>query len=244
MDPFAELPPGEPCSPSPGLVVARRGFLGTVAAALAAARLPGSRGGWQDRAQPARGFTVAEFVAEVEPVCRELVADTSRAGQDRYLLALASHAVRLCDVPFPPDANQVKPGHRIGSNHGPDPFTVLHWELEPGVRIQPHAHTYGNVVTLGMSGSALLQNFEMVGARDYDSTEPFVVQCVQEQVLRTGDVDVVNLERHYVHGFTAGPDGARGLDITTRILPRRKAPVLQLGDPIDANARTFHARWV
>lgn len=240
--PEGAFPPGEPVSPLPGLVVERRGFLGTVAAALAVAQVPGSSPTFRERGHPLRGFTVEEFVAAVRPLCRELLADASAAGQDRWLLALASHAVRLTEVPVP-ELRPAGPGHGIGSNHGPDPFTVLHWRLEPGAVIEPHAHTYGNVVTLGLAGAARVRNYEVVGPRDYDGDGEFLVQCTVEQVLRPGDVNLVSLERHYVHGFVAGPDGARGLDITTRIRPRRKTPLLELGEPASADARTFRARW-
>ena len=73
--------------------MARRGFFGTVAAACAAASLPGSRAIWRDRQDPG-DWTMARFVAEVTPVCKELLTDTSARGQDRYLLTLASFAVR------------------------------------------------------------------------------------------------------------------------------------------------------
>ena len=35
--------------------------------------------------------------------------------------------------------------------------------MEPGTIIRTHAHTYGNVVTLGLEGSLRVQNFEMYG---------------------------------------------------------------------------------
>lgn len=221
--------------------MARRGFFGTVAAACAAASLPGSRAIWRDRQDPG-DWTMARFVAEVTPVCKELLTDTSARGQDRYLLTLASFAVRLGAVPTP-DARQVGEGHRIGSHHGPEPFTVLHWLLEPGARIQPHAHTYGNVVTLGLAGMARVDNFEVVGERDYASTEPVVVQRTHQQLLRPGDVNLVSLERSYVHGFVAGPQGAAGLDITTRIAAKQPTPLLTLGEPLDREAMTFAAHW-
>ena len=242
MRDHADLPFGEACSPEPGLVIERRGFLATVAAAMAAVPLPGSSPAWRERVRRDDGFTVEEFVREVTPVCKELLADTSRTGQDRYLLALASHAVRLTDVPVP-ELRKLRDGYHLGSNHGPDPFTVLHWRLEPKAEITPHPHIYGNVVTLGLAGVARVRNYEVVGERDYDGTQPFQVQLSKEQFLRKGDVNLVSLERHYMHGFTAGSEGARGLDITTRIAPKRKSPVLVLGDVVDAGQRTFTATW-
>lgn len=242
MHDHADLPFAQPFSAAPGLVVERRGLLTTVAAACAAAMLPASSSRWRDRTAPGCGFTIEEFVREVAPVCKELLADTSATGQDRYLLTLAAFAVRLTDVPVP-DMRQVRAGYRLGDNHGPDPFTVLHWELQAKATIAPHAHTYGSVVTLGLAGSARICNYEVVGVVDFDTKGPIRVQRVCEQILRPGDVNLVSLERHYVHGFTAGSEGARGLDITTRLREKRKAPVLQLGDSIDAEAGVFAATW-
>lgn len=241
MDFPADLPWLEPHSPTPGLVIARRGFLGTAAAAFAAAGLPGAASTWRTRQGPA-DWTIEQFVREVTPIAKELVADTTARGQDRYLLTLAAFAVRLGAVPVP-DSREVGPGHRIGSNHGPDPFTVLHWQLTAGTEIKPHAHSYGNVVTLGLTGSALVSNYEVVGERDYDRKEPIEVVLEQEQVLRVGDINLVSLERHYVHGFVAGKEGASGLDITTRLLPRRPSPQLEVGAEADAGSRRFTAHW-
>lgn len=237
----ADLGFAEPVSPSPGLLLARRSFFGTVAAACAGASLPGAASTWRSRTGP-EDWTIEQFVEQVTPVCKELLADTSARGQDRYLLTLAAFAVRLGAVPVP-EARQVGPGHRIGSNHGPEPFTVLHWLLAGNAVIAPHAHTYGNVVTLGLTGEACIANYEQTGTRDYAQDGEIEVVRVQEQVLRPGDVNLVSLDRHYVHGFTAGPAGASGLDITTRIAPKRKTPTLEVGEAKDARAHTFRARW-
>lgn len=237
-----DLPFGESVALDAGVVVARRSFFGTVAAACAAASLPGASATWRTR-QGEHDWTVEQFVAAVTPVCKELVADKSARGQDRYLRTLAAFAGRLGPVPVP-EARQTGPGHRIGSNHGPEPFTMLHWMLEAKAVIRPHAHTYGNVVTLGLTGEALVSNYEQRGIPDYDSADAVEVVRVQEQVLRPGDVNLVSLERHYVHGFVAGTAGASGLDITTRIVPRRKSPTLEVDEPIDVAARTFRGRWL
>jgi hypothetical protein len=240
MDDLA-LPLAERVELGPGVTVARRGFFATVAAACATAALPGASPTWRDR-QREGDWTVEQFVREVTPTCRELVADTSARGQDRYLLTLASFAVRLGELAAP-EAREVGPGYRLGSHHGPDPFTVLHWVLEPRAVIRPHPHLYGNVVTLGLTGEALVSNYEQQGARDCQATAEITVVRVQEQVVRRGDVNLVSLERHYVHGFVAGPNGASGLDITTRVAPRVPTPTLEIGEPLDVAARTFRAHW-
>lgn len=189
------LPVGEVVEGEPGVLMERRHLLGTLAASLAFCSLPGARAlrRRQDGSEP---WTLEEFLKRVVPVARELKADVSRAGQSRYLHAVANCAVMLGDVPMPEmrDSGQgIGPGTWIGFNHGPDPFVVLHWRMEPDTSIRLHAHTYGNVVTIGLAGEVRVRNFEMVGARDFDKKEKFRVRRTVDQVLRPHDVNLVNL---------------------------------------------------
>lgn len=231
------------------VVYERRSFLGLAAAAIAEA----ARGGRTSRS-PTIGedlrLTVAEFAKIFVPMARELLRDTSRMGEDRYLHTLASLAVRLVDVPVPELRQNSKgdlPKTFIGANEiGDDaPFVVLHWKMEPSAKVGLHPHTYGNVVTLGLEGEAVIENYEMVGEPDFDRKEPFDVRKVHEQILRPFDTNLVPLSHGYVHGFTAGPSGARGLDITTRIREKRPNATLKVS-PKSGNAGfgIFEGRWV
>ncbi len=154
--------------------------------------------------------------------------------------ALALGAVQL------PGVARVRAGGNgtfIGANGAPGPFVILHWKMNPGSQIGRHAHSYGNVVTLGLHGAARVEDFEVIGKRDYDDSETFQVRRTLSQWLTPGGINLVNLERNYIHGFQAGPNGARGLDITTRILPRRATPNLELGAPSKDHPEVFSARW-
>ncbi len=234
------LPIGETAEVAPGVTVERRCFLTTLALALGSFALPAT-------AKPSDGgISYEDFLKEVIPVAKKLVADTSLAGQQRYLLTLAAYAVRLADVSVPQmrDSGQgAGPGTFIGSNPGGDPFIVLHWRMEPGSVIRPHAHTYGNVLTLGLEGEVRVENFEMMDVRDFDAKGTFKARKTQSQILTTGQVNLVNLERDYIHGFQAGAKGGRGLDFTTRIKERRPTtPYLNLsGKQIEAGV--YEASW-
>jgi hypothetical protein len=192
-------------------------------------------------------LTYEQFLNEVIPVAKRLVADTSLAGQQRYLVALASYAVRLAEVPMPPmrDSGQgAGAGTFIGSNPGGDPFIVLHWRMEPGSIIKPHAHTYGNVLTLALEGEVRVENFEMLGTRDFDAKGAFKVRRTQSQLLTPGQINLVNLERDYIHGFRAGARGGRGLDFTTRIKEKRAiTPYLKLHAAVDPASEIYEANW-
>ena len=161
-------------------------------------------------------------------------------------------AANLDDVPLPERFNETNQGiqptdYRIGFNPGGDPFTVLHWRLEPGAKCRPHAHTYGNVVSVGLEGVVRVENYEVEGEPDYSDSGVFVVRKTVDQELGAGDVNLVSLNRNYIHGFVAGPDGARGLDITTRLKPRpdHGTPFLDIDStPLDRFLNTFEARWI
>jgi hypothetical protein len=237
-----ELCIGESEEIAPGVVIERRCVLRTLALALGSLALPGVA-----QAGESARLTFEQFLAEVIPVAKKLVADTSLQGQDRYLHTLASYAVRLVEVPIPEmkDSGQgVGPGTFIGFNPGGDPFTVLHWRMDPGSAIRTHAHSYGNVLTLGLDGEARVENFEMVGERDFKRKGTFKVRKTHEQLLVPGQVNLVNLEQSYVHGFRAGPKGARGLDFTTRLGEKQPTPYLDLGKkPLDPSVGIYEASW-
>jgi hypothetical protein len=238
---FEALKLGEAAELERGVVVERRSFLTVAATAFAAAGLPGmARAARLDERGDA--FDYEDFLAEAVPAAKALVADRSRGGQDRYLLALAALAVRLDDV-AQPSMRSNAPGTFLGANEGGDPFVVLHWRLDPGASISLHPHIYGNVVTLGLEGATQVDNYEVEGERDWLSTKPFVVRRTVSQWLTHGGVNLVNLERNYCHGFTAGPTGARGLDITTRLLERTESPTLVLGKPLEGPGARFEATW-
>lgn len=226
----------------PGVVVERRDVLTTIGTLFVAAGLPGmARASKLDPVRDA--FAFEDFLKEAVPIARQLVADTTKVGQDRYLLALAAIAVRLADV-TEPEMRTNGEGTTIGSNPGGDPFNVLHWRMAPGSKISTHPHIYGNVVTLALEGEVRIHNYEMVGVRDFDTKDGFRVRRTVEQWLAPGGVNLVNLERNYMHGFLAGSRGARGLDITTRIREKRSSPTLEVSAaPIDADASVWDARW-
>jgi quercetin dioxygenase-like cupin family protein len=234
----------------PGLFVARRSML-TGLGGLMLAALPGRgfAGALQDDLADPRTFD--EFIAAANPLASRLVGDTSRAGQDRYLRSIANLTTNLAGVPVPQRWNFSDQGTRadayaIGFNPGGDPFRVLHWRLEPGASCRAHAHTYGNVVTLGLAGAARVHNYEVVGEPDFTFTGTFQVRQTLDQVLRPGSVNLVSLQRNYIHELIAGPDGARGLDITTplRERPAFGTPYLDIAEkPVDEFERIYEAAW-
>lgn len=235
------IPIGQSAEVAPGVVVERRSFLGLAAAAFGLASTRGAGLG-QD---PGPILSLEEFLEEVVPVARELKQDPSPVGEDRYLLTLASYAVRLGDVAQP----EWRPSGQgedtfIGVSWVGDPFIVLHWRMEPRSRIRLHAHTYGNVVTVGLEGQAQVRNFETLDEPDFDSSQAVRLRLTTSQILAPRSINLVPLSHGFVHGFQAGPQGARGLDITTQLRERRPTPYLELEEtPVEPEDSIFMGRW-
>jgi len=239
----------ETVQPEPGVVVERRSFLGLCSAAFLAPRAPRPvLGAPKDEPH----LSLEEFLEEVLPVARAekaaLEARPSRALEDRYLYTLASFAVRLGDVPVPelqatPQAEGGE-GVELGASWVGDPFVVLHWRMAPGSRIRLHAHTYGNVCTVGLAGRARIRNYETLGPLNLAVDGPVVVRRTTDQLLDPHGVNLVPLSHGFCHGFEAGPEGARGLDITTRLAERQPTPYLELdAEAVDEAAGLFRGMW-
>lgn len=233
--------------------IERRSFVRLAALAIGSAGFasPRARGDDEPGIPRAGGeCSYEEFVREATPLANSLLDFGSRASEDRYLFALAALAVRLGGV-AEPELRRVnaedQPGYWIGANDTPDdcPFVVLHWKLAPGGVVRPHPHTYGNVVTLGLEGEVRVANHETVEAPDYAERGTFLVRRTVDQVLLPHSVNLVPLQHGFIHGFVAGPHGARGLDITTRVkdkLPNFSVDIA--GEPTDAARALFEARWI
>ncbi|MBL8767395.1 MAG: hypothetical protein JNL94_08530 [Planctomycetes bacterium] len=217
-------------------------------AGLAVARARGEEGPGMSRAGGECSYE--EFVNEADPLTKSLLDFGSRASEDRYLFALATLAVRLGGV-AEPEMRRVnaedQPGHWIGANDTPDdcPFVVLHWKLAPGGVVRPHPHAYGNVVTLGLEGEVRVANHETVEAPDYAERGTFLVRRTVDQVLLPHAVNLVPLRHGFIHGFVAGPHGARGLDITTRVKDKLPNFTVDIAaEPTDARSALYEARWI
>ena len=242
---MSDLPFDEEVEVSPGLVVERRSVL-TGLVGIIMAGIPGAGA----IAQLVRADPYAEFLKGANAMAKSLVADATAAGQDRYLRSLAALASGLSGVPAPASWNNTNQGetpesYQIGFTPGGDPFTVLQWRLESGARCIPHAHTYGNVVSIGLEGMVRVSNYEVVGTADYETSDTFQARQTVNQLLGPGSVNLVSLHRNYIHGFVAGPDGARGLDITTRLMPKPEhgTPYLDTAMANDLG-QTFDASWI
>ncbi len=228
-----------------GFFVKRRKIVFGTAASMAFARL------FMMPAAAQGTMSYDQFLKAANPLAKSLIGDTSTAGQDEYLHSIAALAARVDAVPDPVawnDSTQsFTPGTEIGFTPGGESFTVLHWRMAPNTEIRLHRHDYGNVVTLGLGGEARVRNFEVVSEnKDYVPGNIIKVRKTVDQQLTAGNINLVSLDRNNIHGFIAGPDGAHGLDITTRLKPRPEYGTPYLGVRTDAEddiRQIYEAEW-
>jgi len=191
----------------------------TAGAAAALLRAKASSGSEEKptREQPGP-LSWTDFIAQRSDLA-ELARARSAAGVDAYLYTVAALAVRLAGVPdaklfpFKPRAPLVS----FAPIHRGVPFFVIEWRMEPQAVLPPHNHPGYSVCTLGLEGEARVRHYEPgPDAPPLTSRDPFHLRLTREQVLLARSVSTLGPERDNIHTFTAGPRGARGIDITTR----------------------------
>ena len=188
---------------------------GTAAALLPSKALSGSvEKPARDQPEP---LSWTDFIAQRSELV-ELARNRNAAGVDAYLYTVAALAVRLGAVPdtklypFKPRAPLVS----FAPIHRGVPFFVIEWRMEPRAVLPPHNHPGHSVCTLGLEGEARMRHYEPAAdAPPLTSHDPFHLRLTREQVLLPRGVSTLGPERDNIHTFTAGPRGARGIDITT-----------------------------
>ncbi len=200
-----------------------------------------------------RELTWAEFTEEVLPEARTLATDASAAGIERYLGVLAASASRVDPASIARPQFSAYPGYPddvgFALSHRGSPFLGVQFWIEPGAFLPFHPHPGGSVCTLFLEGAARVSNFEFaepMDALDWEKKGDVLVRRTREQLLHPGDINLVANPRDNIHGFRAGPKGARGIDITTGNRPenRHGDSLLEIaGAPRDATLGVFEAHW-
>ena len=180
-----------------------------------------------------RTLSWKSFLAEVIGPASEALRDPSPAGIENYLGILAAGACRL-DLEtigkVPPDA----------------PFRLVPWRLEPGETTSYRPHPGSSVCTLLLEGAARGRCFQFADALDWKAKGKVRLQFTREDLLHPGSLHLVGNPFDNIRGFRAGPEGARGIDITTvhRGDAVRPASVLEIADtPEDPDRRIYAALW-
>jgi hypothetical protein len=239
---------------APGVLVERRAVLWLPLAAAAAflwkpPQLNAAGEKPPSSEDPGR-LTWDEFLRRSVPVAKEMFKDASPEGKDAYLLRIASLAVRLQGAP----KNRLgafgglKPKVEFGPSYRGLPFFIIQWRMEPHAILPAHCHPQASVCTVGLEGEARLRNFEVEGdapAFNSGSKKSFHIRETHSQVIGPRRVSTLAPSRDNIHYFEVGPEGARGLDITTMYggTGDFSFVAFEPNKPKDPVRRIFEASW-
>jgi hypothetical protein len=238
---------------APGVTVERRAVLTLPAAFLAAAFAARTSSVCAAEGRPGPGndgLSWEDFLKEARSVAGQMFGDRSPSGQDAYLQRMAALAVRLHGVPatrlFP--YGRLEPKVAFAPSYKGTPFVVIQWRMEPRAVLPAHCHPGASVCTLGLEGEARLRNFEVEGAApafDSGSTKAFLMRETHSQLISPGRLNTLSPARDNIHYFEAGPDGARGIDITTLYGGDGSFSFVAFEPdrPKDPRRRVFEASW-
>lgn len=182
-----------------------------------------------------------------------LKADASARGQDEYVAFLQKAVSSISDVSKEPLSETswkgFDPGVFLGNSGRNRAFFIVQWRLAPAAFLPPHCHPKTSVCTLGLAGSSTLRHFEVPADapsyRDDRETE-FLVRETRQLELASGMTSTLTEHRDNVHLFEAGPDGARGIDVTTDYGGDGSFSFLEFDhrQPEIPAERAYRARWV
>ncbi len=240
---------------APGVVVERRSLLWLPAAAALSLGWPsrvgaGTRGEKNAGPEEPGGLDWDAFLKASVPLARDLVKDASAAGQDAYLQRMAALAVRLQGAPdtrlFP--YGKLEPKVEFAPSFRGVPFMIIQWRMHPRAVLPAHCHPRASVCTLGLEGEARVRNFEVEGeapAYNSGSSRTFLIRETHSQLLSARRVNTLSSTRDNIHYFEAGPDGARGIDLTTPFGGDGSFSFLAFEPdrPKDPRRRVFEATW-
>jgi len=143
-------------------------------------------------------------------------------------------------------------GMITGPVGGRGALSLLEVVIEPGRELPVHNHVGYDFITLGLGGEAQARHFEPAGAGKDPGSElhqEFTVREVSSTLLVPGRTTTLTRTRANIHGFRAGSQGARMLDIGIHHAGPGAGPqhfsVLEVDEqPSDAQARLYTARWI
>jgi hypothetical protein len=184
-----------------------------------------------------------EFVRTVQPLADRLVA-ADRPDEEAYLRSVMSLLPRLCGLPEP-RFRPVRPGLAVHPVYRFRPLLVVQLRLEPGASIVLHDHPGCNGVLCGVEGQVRVRTFEFENAEAARrSARTFRVRRTAERVLTRGTCSAVGRAKDPLHDLTAGPDGARLLDVFTLFHEHGRSSDIALRErPLGGDSAVFEAAW-
>jgi len=190
------------------------------------------------------------FLEEAAPILRDLARDASPAGVAHYLSVLAADVSRLTEVPEP-EVFGVFPGFPkdvgFSLTHRSASLLGIQFYIEPNATLPCHPHPGASVCTLLLEGSARVQNYDFVDDEpDWKEKGRVLLRRTRDELLLPGRVNRLGLRKSNIHGMTAGPEGAWGIDLTTphdSSLSQKDSLFTVHPEPVDAFEGIYEADW-
>lgn len=244
-------------APAPGIHIERRALLWLPLAAscgtllASAARSGQTMPAGSTGAAPPGAFAAPrwEGFAERWRALAEELAGGPAEHDESYAAQLAGLVAR---VPLDALPGLEQPRSSGGGLHaGPSwfraPCVTVEFRMDPGAVLRLHNHPPQVVVTLCVEGEARYRHLELEG-RAPPCTEvggSFLARETRAGVLAPGRTTALTRLRDGIHGFAAGPRGARIVDFTVSLTADVETfSYVDLSDsPADPDRRVYAGRW-
>jgi hypothetical protein len=189
------------------------------------------------------------FLVEALDDARAITA-AARPDEEAYLARIAARLLALPALP----TSLFHDGGGPRSARAPRgrPLVVMQFRLAPGKGFKLHDHRDYNGVLCGLEGAADCRNFDFVDAatsrpatRPAAKSREFLIRETVRTTLKPGVVSTLSRTRDNLHEVTAGPEGARLLDVFTHFAPGSGSFGLATDwKPVDGRPGVFRARWL
>ena len=184
------------------------------------------------------------FLTAFRPEAIRLLKE-KRVSPESYIRRLSSEVVSVSGIPdvaLKP-IPWMRPEMRFAVLAPGVPFMATQWAMDPGAQQPCHNHPNASVCTLVTHGELLIENFEMDGSSDAPKFgERVVVRLTRRERLVAGRTSVLTHGENNLHRLTAGPQGARGIDLNT--LHGTQAPFGYLRlTPMSEGFESFEGTW-
>lgn len=249
MSPASDFPEAS----APGVSLERRTLLHLPVALVGGRLLVGPRGQEQpaDPAVADRPFSPlshAELGQRWQALARELLR-APRECDESYAAALAALVARLPLSALPPLTEPRRsPGLAAGPTWFLAPCAMIEFRMDPQAGLRLHNHPPQVVLTLCAEGEVAYRHFEIEGDAP-PCTEiggAFRARETRSGFLMPGRTTALTRARDGIHGFTAGPKGARMVDFTVSTTADIEtfSYVELVATPMDTERRLFEATWL
>jgi hypothetical protein len=183
-----------------------------------------------------------------QALARELVA-LAPEHDESYAAQLAGLVARLPLTALPsPEKPNRSPGLAAGLAWFLAPCAMIEFRMDPLAVMRPHNHPPQVVLSLCAEGEVAYRHLELEGEAP-PCTEvgaAFLARETRAGFLRAGQSTSLTRACDGIHGFVAGPKGARLVDLVVATTPDTSTfSYIELAaEPSDAARRVYEARWL